>query len=149
MADAIFPEVTVPDSEQSDTGTVTVTYGKELAFDFAAGNFIMVDGRPKALEGVEALKVWIEKTIRTARYRWPAYTFQYGCELEDIIGLDIPRVVLESEVRRVIRDALIYDDRIEDVRDFVIERGGDWLKVAFTVITFDDNSFIQEVAADV
>ena len=148
MAEALFPDITVPETT-TDQNSQLVTYGKELAFDFAAGDFIMVDGRPKVVEGLEALKVWIEKAIRTARYRFPAYTFQYGCELEDIIGLDIPRVVLESEVERTIRDALIYDDRIQDVRDFVIEQGGDWLKVTFTVITFDDNSFTQEVAAGV
>lgn len=148
MAETIFPDITVPETT-TDQDNQLITYGKELAFDFAAGDFIMEDGRPKVVEGIEALKVWIEKTIRTARYRFPAYTFQYGCELEDIIGLDIPRAVLESEVERTIREALIYDDRIQDVRDFVIERGGDWLKVTFTVITFDDNSFKQEVAAGV
>lgn len=147
MTDTIFPDITAPETGQ-DTSTV-ITYGKELAFDFAAGEFVMVDGRPKVLEGVYALKVWIEKAIRTARYRFPIYTFQYGCELEDIIGLDIPRAVLESEVERTIREALKYDERIKAVQDFVIERGGDWLKVEFTVITFDDNSFMQEVTESV
>jgi len=147
VAESIFPDITVSETDQ--TNPEPVTYGKELAFDFEKGDFIMEDGAPKVVEGIEALKVWIEKTIRTVRYRFPAYSFQYGCELEDIIGLDIPRAVLESEVRRLIREALIYDDRIQDVRDFVIERGGDWLKVEFAVITFDDNSFRQEVATGV
>jgi hypothetical protein len=142
---SIFPELEVTEINKADDERVA--YGKELAFDFAGGDFIMVDGSPKVVEGVEALKVWIEKAIRTARYRFPAYTFNYGCEIEEIIGYDIPRPVLESEVQRVIREALIYDDRIEDVRDFIIERGGDWLKVTFRVITFLGDSFEQEVAA--
>ncbi|MCL6560736.1 MAG: DUF2634 domain-containing protein [Firmicutes bacterium] len=141
---SLYPDI--PVSQPATTNTKPITYGKELAFDFAAGDFVMEDGRPKVVEGIEALKVWIEKTIRTARYRFPIYTFQYGCELEDIIGLDIPSPVLESEVTRVIREALIYDNRIKDVRDFIFERGGDWLKVEFTVITFDDNSFKQGVS---
>ncbi|MGB9903036.1 MAG: DUF2634 domain-containing protein [Desulfotomaculales bacterium] len=139
---SLYPQIPVP----GITGTKTVTYGKELAFDFAAGEFIMEDGRPKVVEGVDALKVWIEKAIRTARYRFPIYSFRYGCELEEIIGKDIPRAVLESEIRRVIREALIYDNRISDVRDFKFDRGGDWLKVEFTVITFDNNAFRQGVS---
>lgn len=140
---SIFPDIKV--TETGQTATNQVSYGKELAFDFEAGDFIYIDGQPKVVEGVEALKVWIEKTIRTARYRFPAYTFQYGCELEDIIGLDIPRAVLESEVKRVIREALVYDDRITEVKNFIINRGGDWLNIEFDVVTFDDNTFTQEV----
>jgi len=52
-------------------------------------------------------------------------------------------------VQRVIKEALIYDDRIEDVRDFIIERGGDWLKVTFTVITALGDTLEQEVTASV
>jgi hypothetical protein len=141
---SLYPNIPVPSAVSASSKSIT--YGKELAFDFANGEFIMQDGAPKIVTGIEALKVWIEKTIRTARYRFPIYTFQYGCELEDIIGLDIPPSVLESEVTRVIRDALIYDNRIKDVRDFKFDRGGDWLRVEFTVITFDDNSFRQGVS---
>lgn len=133
MAETIFPELQVP--ETIEASPKPLTYGKELAFNFATGQFVLEDGRPKVVEGVEALRIWVEKALRTARYRFPIYSFQYGCELEDIVGLDIPRTVLESEVKRVITEALIYDDRIEAVQDFVIERGGDWLKVTFTVVT--------------
>lgn len=139
----IFPEF--EPTELPQTSTVAETYGKELAFDFQKGDFIMENGSPKIVEGIQALKTWIEKTIRTARYRFPIYTFQYGCELEDIIGYDLPRAVLESEVQRVIREALVYDNRIEDVRDFIIERGDDWLRITFTVITTLNDVFFQEV----
>ena len=144
---SLYPDVSVP--QTSTASSKPLTYGKELAFDFVAGDFIYEDGKPKILTGIDALKVWIEKAIRTARYRFPIYSFQYGCELEDIIGYDIPRAVLESEVQRVIREALIYDNRISDVRDFIIERGGDWLKVSFTVITALGDSFQQGVTAGV
>ena len=132
---SIFPDINIP---QSATETpVAITYGRELDFDFSTGEFVLVNGAPRVLDGVRALKVWIEKTIRTARYRFPVYTFAYGCELEDIIGLDLPRTVLESEIPRVIKEALIYDNRIADVHTFEIDRGGDWLMIEFTVITFN------------
>lgn len=147
MDENIYPQITVPDIPTQ--ASAATDYGKELAFDFAKGDFIYEDGKPKVVEGIEAFKIWIEKTVRTARYRWPIYSFAYGCELEDVIGYDIPRAVLESEIPRVLREALIYDNRIEDVRDFVIERGGDWLKVTFAVVTTLGDQFTQEVSAGV
>lgn len=143
----IFPEF--EPSELSQTSTMAETYGKELAFDFAKGDFIYQDGTPKVVKGIEALKVWIEKAIRTARYRFPIYSWDYGCELEDIIGHDLPRAVLESEIPRIIRETLIIDNRIDDVRDFGIERGGDWLKVTFTVITTLGDTYQQEAVISV
>ena len=144
MPENIYPQIMVP--EISTTASTATTYGKELAFDFAKGDFVYQDGKPKVVEGIEALKVWIEKTIRTARYRFPIYSWDYGCELDDIIGYDLPRAVLESEIPRVIKEALVIDNRIEDVRDFVIERGGDWLKVTFTVTTALGDTYQQEVS---
>jgi hypothetical protein len=132
----IFPAINVPTIDSQ----ATVSYGKELAFDFGSGEFSLDDGKPRVVEGLEALEVWIEKAIRTARYRFPIYSFEYGCELEDIIGKDIPRAIFESEIKRVITEALIYDDRISDVKDFKFTRGGDWLRVEFTVVTVRGDS---------
>lgn len=143
---SIFPDIVIPDKVINQASAEPVTYGKELAFDFAASDFVMEDGSPKVVEGIEALKVWIEKTIRTAKFRFKIYDDQYGCQIDEIIGYDVSRAVLESEVQRVIREALIYDNRIADVRDFQIERGDDWLKVTFTVYTTLDDTFIQEVS---
>lgn len=144
----IFPDVTIPESTLSEIQE-EITYGRELDFDFSKGEFILEDGKPKVVEGPDALRVWITKALLTARYRWPIYSPAFGCELEDIIGYDLPRTVLESEIPRMIREALIYDDRIEDIKDFVVERGTDWLKVEFTVETFDGQTLKQGVTYSV
>lgn len=145
---ALFPDIAIPDVANT-AATTPVTYGQELDFDFTTGEFILEDGKPKVVEGPDALSVWIAKALLTARYRWPIYSPAFGCELENIIGYDLPRAVLESEIPRLIREALIYDDRIEDVKDFVIERGADWLKVTFTVVTFDGQTLRQGVTFNV
>lgn len=144
----LFPTSTVTATPEIDTQleqNKVTSYGKELAFDFVAGDFIYQDGKPVVVEGIEALKVWIEKTLLTARYRFLAYSRNYGCELDEIIGYDLSRAVLESEIPRLIKEALLVDNRIQDVRDFIIERGGDWLKVSFTVITALGDTYRQEV----
>lgn len=141
----IFPDITIPE----EVTPQSVTYGRELDYNFTTGQFVMEDGAPRVLEGPDALRIWITKTLLTARYRFPIYSFAYGCEMEDFIGYDIPRAVLEAEIPRVITEALIYDNRINDVRDFSIERESDYLIVEFTVITFDGQSIRQEVTYSV
>jgi hypothetical protein len=143
---SIFPDITIP---EITTQSSTVTYGRELDFDFTTGQFVLIDGTPRVLEGPDALRIWITKTLLTARYRFPIYSFNYGCEIEDVIGYDIPRVVLESEIPRVIREALIYDERINDIRDFIITRESNYLLVEFSVITFDGQTLIQGVTYSV
>jgi len=137
----IYPEFTIP----KQTSSTPIDYGKELAFNFDLEEFVMEDGRPKVVDGKAALEVWIHKALLTARYRFRAYTDAYGSELDVLIGASVPTPILEMEVQRVIREALIYDNRINDIRDFKIGRDGSFLNVEFTVITFDDDTLLQEV----
>lgn len=48
------------------------------------------------------------------------YDSNYGLQTFDLIGKDYSYIA--SELKRRIREALMQDDRINDVRDFVIER---------------------------
>jgi len=41
--------------------------------------------------------------------------------------------LFETEVKRTIREALVYDERINGVRDFDIRKEGDKVFIAFTV----------------
>jgi len=41
------------------------THGINFEFDFSNGEFYIKDGRLQTLEGMEALKIWIEKVLRT------------------------------------------------------------------------------------
>lgn len=129
----IYPSITVP----TITTTNNVSYGKELDFDFANEDFIMVDGEPKVVEGVEALRVWIEKVLRTARYQFPIYSFSYGSEIDTVVGKSLPQAVTESELTRIIQEALLCDPRIDSIQDFGFEGSGDDMVVTFTVSTFD------------
>ncbi|ATO51039.1 DUF2634 domain-containing protein [Brevibacillus laterosporus] len=89
------------------------------------------------IDGETAIRQFIRKVIMTARFRFPIYDGEYGCELIDLIGQDLPMELLRSEIPRVITEALIYDDRIDDVYDFEIEREADKLFVSFYVDTTD------------
>ncbi|MFD1177105.1 DUF2634 domain-containing protein [Paenibacillus puldeungensis] len=98
--------------------------------DFETGQVV-----EKIIDGKEAIKQFIRKAIQTARYRFLIYNSQYGCEIETLLGQDISPQLLNSEVKRVIVEALREDDRIQGVEQFQIIRESDKLFVAFTVQT--------------
>ena len=55
-------------------------------FDFKNGEFRMKNGNPVVLTGIDALKLWIEKTIRTQLNRYSIYkNRQYGANIEDLV----------------------------------------------------------------
>ena len=97
------------------------------------------------IDGEEALRQFIVKAVRTARFRFLIYDDDYGSELEDLIGADISPELLQTEIPRIIREALVYDDRISDVVDFVINRESNNLYVAFRVVTTDGTELTEEV----
>ena len=96
------------------------------------------------VDGADAIEQFAKKAIMTARYRFPTYDFAYGCELEDIIGRDVSAALLETEIPRVIREALIYDERILDVTGFEITRDSDKLFVSFLIV-MDNETIPLEV----
>ena len=98
------------------------------------------------VDGKEAVQQFIAKAIRTAWNRFLIYDDQYGCELEDLMGANVTRELLDDEIPRVIREALIYDDRIDDVRNFEITHTGDSVFVNFTAILTNGERIESEVS---
>jgi len=116
----------------------SLTFG----IDFDRGRVIgMVDG-------LDAVKQAVFLILQTERYRHLIYTPDYGCELEGLVGRD--PLFVQSEIKRRIREALMQDDRIEDVTNFSIQFDGDNALVRFTVIsTFGNFEVAQEVTGSV
>lgn len=85
------------------------------------------------IDGRDAVCQFVRKTLSTARYRYLAYNSAYGSELETLIGQDVSGELLQTEIPRLIKEALLYDDRVKDVKNFVVQRAGDRLYVSFSV----------------
>ena len=81
--------------------------------DGTAGQFIgYIDGR-------EAVEQAVYKMLNTERGENEIYRGQYGVEMDDLFGKPIPYVI--PEVDRRIKEALLMDDRIEAVGNFVFD----------------------------
>ncbi len=103
---------------------------KEYEFDF---NSSQLTG--KILDGKAALKMWIYKVLLTKRYIYPIYSWDYGQDLEELIGQGYENDYIKSEVERRIQECLMINERIIRCHSFEINLINDKLKVSFTVDT--------------
>lgn len=140
----MFPQtevVTTTQSVSENTGT------KTYLFDFDKGDFVIRDGKLIECDGVEAIKVWIEKILRTEKGRFKIYdNTDYGCHLEDlIIGNSYTMEFIEAELKREIEDALLLNPQISAVSNFKILREKNSLTVTMEVYMSDAGANIITV----
>ncbi|WP_085829401.1 DUF2634 domain-containing protein [Clostridium massiliodielmoense] len=95
-------------------------------------------------DGIEALKQAIYLILNTERYEHIIYSDDYGSELKFLIGKD--RDISESEYKRRIKEALIQDDRINNVDNFIFKYDGDGVLIKFMVFSvYGEFSIDKEV----
>lgn len=82
-------------------------------------------------DGIEALKQAVYKVLSTERYEYPIYSFNYGVEIESLLGKD--PVYVQVELKRRIRECLLKDNRILEVDNFRFEASGDTVTCTFDV----------------
>lgn len=134
MSDTLFPFIDI-DEETIGEQTEELPTPTEYAWDFEKNDFILRDGRFVIVEGLEAIKIWIYKTLQTPRFRYAIYSDDYGQDLEDLIGSDFSKAAIESEVKRMLFEALMVNPYIESIEDVEVSFDGDILGISCIVIT--------------
>lgn len=119
MSDA-FPFVGASDATvQTMQAVQELPDFKEFDWNFEDNRFKYdSSGHHILLEGAEALKVWIYKALATERYRYLAYTWQYGIELKPFIGLVMSVEERISELKRIIIECLMVNPYITSIDSF-------------------------------
>lgn len=92
---------------------------REWACD-ANGQLLVTDGRMRLLSGAEALQVWVQKALRTARGRYAAYGADYGSLLEALVGQPYSDAYAQSEARRLVSEALLASPYVTGVGDVAV-----------------------------
>lgn len=87
----------------------------------------------RQVDGLEAVRQAVEIILNTERFRWQIYTDRVGTELDELIGDD--STYIASELPRMVTEALIIDDRILEVTDFLYTVRGDTMTWSFLVVT--------------
>ena len=79
---------------------------RDVAMDYEKGAPLFAGGNPVVVSGLEAVKSWAWRAIQTARYRYSSFSWDYGCELENLVGQPYGQDTRRSEAVRYVREAL-------------------------------------------
>lgn len=141
---SIFPainpalEAQLNKANQINTQT-SKTMGKSFLFDFSKGDFAIKDGKVIETTNIEALKVWIEKVIRTEKFKFKIYKkenvrLEYGITIMDlVVGKKYPEAYVQEEIKREIAEALLKNNLIKSVSDWSLIKDKRTLNISFTV----------------
>ena len=116
-------------------------YPKEYDIDFLTGKLT-----GKIAEGARALAIWAYLAIKTQRYKYFQYSWEYGCEICELIGKTYSDEYIHSEVNRMLTECLEVNPYINEVDNLQIDRSDDTLKITFTILTdYGDEEVTAEV----
>lgn len=92
----------------------------EIKWDFENNKPFLLNGEFVKVTGNEAIKTWIIKTLQVNRYKHIIYSFDYGEELESLIGKGYSQTLINSEVARLIKECLLINPYITSVDNIKI-----------------------------
>lgn len=103
---------------------------REYEIDFRTGQ---LTGR--IAEGTDAIKAWIFLALRTERYRFQQFSWDYGSELEELIGESADSEYVGMQAERMITDCLMQNGHISGISGLSAEVRDEKVTVRFTVET--------------
>lgn len=95
-------------------------------------------------DGLDAMRQAISKILATERFVYPIYTENYGNDLNDLVGKEYSYIM--TDIKRVISEALLADDRIQSVNINSVDKKGNVITVdGYASTIFGDVNFRSEV----
>lgn len=134
----MFPnQTTVITTTQLDTTSSVSSGGKSPHFDFSLGDFVVQDGKVVTVTGLAALKLWIQKTLKTEKNKYKIYNNnnveKYGVSLLEIITSKQAISYIQAQVQTIVTEALIKNSDIKSITNFTFIKDKRLLNCTFTV----------------
>ena len=107
----------------------------ETAWDFEKNRPIYKNGAPVLITGKDAVFVWAYNALQTPRFIYDIFTWDYGNELESLIGKPFTDELKQSEAPRYIRECLMINPYITDVKDITVSFFDSHLEISCTIVT--------------
>lgn len=130
-----MPFVFIDGSSASQIAGTIMEPFREYEWDLVTHEFIIRDGKINIIEGVAALKIWIYKTLLSQRGRYQAYTWNYGNDLDSLIGAAMTRDVVSSEAKRITEEALYMNKHIFNLKNFKVTLTDNTMQIDFVAET--------------
>lgn len=134
-AGTMIGDITIKTVAEQPSKTYKMDYGKNQIVGY--------------VDGAEAVAQAIYKILLTERFKHLIYSWNYGVELEALIGKSYS--VYESELQRIVKEAVLQDKRINTISNFMMTQSGrNAVSIAFTAETiFGDIPIETEVERNV
>ena len=130
----LFPMIQ-PEAEAEESTDESYPAYYDVKWDYEKDAPVFKNGNPVIVEGLEAVKAWAWRALHVPRYRYEIYSFDYGSELEALIGQPYTKELKEAEAARYVRECLLINPYIREVKDVETEFSDDRLKISGTLVT--------------
>lgn len=134
MSVTLFPMIQPDVSGETEESADYPMY-REVKWDYENNRPVYQNGNPVIVEGLEAVKVWAWNALHTPRFRYEIHTWDYGNELESLIGQAYSQELKESEAARYVRECLTINPYITDVKNITVTSSSDSLSITGTMVT--------------
>lgn len=108
---------------------------RDAAWDYERDAPIFSGGAAVVVSGLEAVKSWAWRAIKTARYQFPIFSWDYGCELDALVGQPYQEDTKLQEARRYIQEALTVNPYIRAASVTELSMEGDLVRLRVEVDT--------------
>ncbi len=108
---------------------------KEVKWDFENNLPVFRNGSPVIVSGKEAVLIWARKALQTPRFRYEIYTWDYGCEVESLIGHPYTEELKQSEAARYVKECLLINPYIMGVHNITTQLTEETLNISCTIET--------------
>lgn len=136
MEDSFYPFIDfLADTNIDITEDEPLTLYREIAWDFKNDHPLVDNNEFKIVEMNDAISVWIYHAIKTYRYAFSIYSWDFGCEIDTLLGQNYTPAHTKAEVTRYITDALMINPYILSIEKIIVNFDGDTLQVDIRVIT--------------
>lgn len=108
---------------------------KEVAWNFDYNVPILKNGEYYIVTENEAIKTWCYKALKTERFRYLIYSWNFGSELEDMIGKSYTPNLTKAESIRYIEECLLINPYIKRITGIEIQFDKGKLDITGTIET--------------
>ena len=108
---------------------------REFKYDFERKEIVIKNGSPLYVEGLDAIKIWIYKTLLVQRGFYIAYSFNYGQDYEELIGNPLSYEAIKAEAKKMTEEALFRHKSITKITNFDFKINESKFDITFAVST--------------
>lgn len=145
----ILPEINFIDYSKQVAEIKKETNGKTFLIDFKKGRMLRKNGKLIKTDDERAVRMWLEKVFLTEKYKWNIYKGnginQYGMTYKaNLQGQRFPTPVLYSEFIRELKETILKNKQIIEIKNIDIQLIKHTLETKFTVVLKDFQEFEWE-----